>query len=244
MKAPRTDQLALLDVAALDSQINKLRREDSAHPLRTELAATVNQIASTGREIAQHEATLAAANTEVEEAGAATAKVSAVIHDKEAKLTSGAGMDSRQLLALQKEIDDARVRLAAAEERDFAALEAVDAAEAALAGARARLEVLNTQMVEQRSQLEADVEVITRDVEDLLTKRAALVAPLDGELVALYERSRSRGGFGVIAMYPNGTTSGGIEISPIEAASIKGGDPENVHISDDYDAIVVLANYA
>lgn len=242
MKAPRTDQLALLDLAILDSKIGKLRREDHNHPLRAELTAIVNQIAATGREIAVAEEKLTQANTEVEQAGAATEKLSAVIHEKEDKLAAGSGMDSRQLLALQKEIGDARARLEQAEERDFAALEAAEACERELEAARVHLNMLNTQMLETRSTLEAEIEGLERDVADLVATRERLVEPLDHDLVALYDRSRARGGFGVIGMFPNGMTTGGLQISPVEAASIKGGDPDDVHISDDYDAIIVLTN--
>ncbi|MGV9182329.1 zinc ribbon domain-containing protein [Arcanobacterium canis] len=242
MKAPRIDQLALLDLAALDSKIGQLRRENHHHPLRTELATVVNQIAATGREIAAAEEKVAQANMEVEQADAATEKLTTVIRDKESKLAAGVGMDSRQLLALQKEIDDARARLEQAEERDFAALEAAESCERELDGARAHLNALNTQMLETRSTLEAEIEILARDIEDLVATRERLIEPLDRDLVALYDRSRARGGFGVIGMSPNGTTTGGLQISPVEAASIRGGDPDDVHISDDYDAIIVLTN--
>lgn len=102
--APRADQLQLLDVAQLDAQIKRLRKDDESHPLRAEIGKLMNLVAAKSREIAQTEQDLATAEKNLRAASAKTADLADVIAEKEQRLQAGVGMDSRQLLTLQSEI--------------------------------------------------------------------------------------------------------------------------------------------
>ncbi|SDU81464.1 zinc ribbon domain-containing protein [Arcanobacterium phocae] len=237
--APRADQLSLLDVVTLDSQLTRLRREDSQHPLRSEISELMNMIAAVGREILDVEHNTIQIQQALEEASARSEELRVVVVDKESRLNAGIGMDSRQLLTLQSEIDTNRQQLAQREETEFDYLQQLEDAENTRADALGRREFLNKSLVEKRSQLEEEVVLIQRDITDLELRRDSIYRPLANELKQAYERAQHSGGLTVIALRPDGTTSGGVALSPIEIAQIRQAEPDQFHISEDYDCIII-----
>lgn len=240
--APRADQLALLKVADYDSAIARLRRDDVRHPLREEVGELMNLIAAQSRDITATEDEIAVAEAELEVASKKTADLASTVTEKEARLNAGTGMDSRQLLTLQSEIETQRQILDGLTEEEFTVLERLESAQEKLATLTEGKRVLNESMVVKRSELEDAITEITADISILQSERDAIYGPLDANLKDEYDRAVKRGGLTVIKLFPNGTTSGGVELSPIEINQIKNGDPERIHISEDYGAIVVLTD--
>lgn len=238
--APRADQLQLLDVAQLDAQIKRLRKDDESHPLRAEIGKLMNLVAAKSREIAQTEQDLATAEKNLRAASAKTADLADVIAEKEQRLQAGVGMDSRQLLTLQSEIVTQREKLAELTDAEFAALEENENLSVQLTELGTQRDVLNDQIVAGRSELEEASAQIQEEIAQRQNERTALYAPLAAALRQEYERAQATGGLAVIAVHPNGETSGGVQLSPIEVAAIKNADPDQINISDDYDCIVVL----
>lgn len=239
-RAPRSDQLQLLDVAQLDAQLARLKVEAERHPLRAEVGEQMNLVAAKARELMEAKETLRATQAELEEAERRTRELAGIVTEKQGRLNAGTGMDSRQLLALQSEIDANQAFLDEANDAEFVALERVEAAQSAIADIEAEQAVLNERIVTGRAELEDAIAVIERDTADVRRERDALYEPLAGELKDAYERAQRSGGLTVIALHRNGETSAGVQISPIEANQIKNADPEEIHISEDYQCIVVL----
>ena len=95
MATAPADQLKLLEVAELDSQIARLERDNVKHPLREKLAAIMNAIAARGREKELAEKAVSASEEVLSQAEVTCAGFQAQISDKEAKLNSGEGLTSR-----------------------------------------------------------------------------------------------------------------------------------------------------
>lgn len=237
--APREDQLVLLDVAELDRAIKRLRAEDAKHPLRAEIAELMNLIAAKGREITQTRDDLARAREELEKTSVESQKIVADIEPRQERLDSGVGVGPRELLSLQSEVDKLREMLDSVTEREFIELETVEGLEGDIATLESEREVLTGKLVDRRAELEADVENLTAQIEEITGERDALYRPLHEDLQSAYERALGRGGLTVIKMYPDGSTSGGVAFSPIEVAQIKNAEPDKIHISEDYGCIVV-----
>ncbi len=237
--APREDQLQLLKVAELDATLARLRRDDAKHPLRAEVGELMNLVAGKARELASARERLEENQAALDSASSKSSELATVIGDKEARLNAGTGMDSRELLTLQSEINTQRTMLDEASEAEFAALEAVENSEAEIERLESEQRLLNEKIVSGRAELEDAVEVIQREISDIERERTGMYDPLADELKRVYERARDRGGLAVLAMYPNGSTSGGIEFSPIEVAQIRNADPDEIYLSEDYGCIVV-----
>ncbi|QRV02837.1 hypothetical protein JTE88_03700 [Arcanobacterium phocisimile] len=238
-QASRADQLALLDVVELDSLIARLNRDNIRHPLREEVGQIMNLIAAVGREIVEVEEALVARQSALEKASELSDRARAVVVEKENRLNAGTGMDSRQLLTLQSEVETNRAQLDEHESHEYEILENIETLEAQLNDARERQTNLNAQLVDKRATLEADVDDIERQRNDVQIRRDSIYGPLAQPLKRAYEHAVANGGLTVIALHSNGTTSGGVELSPIEVSQIRQADPDTFHISDDYGCIVI-----
>lgn len=237
--APAKEQLKLLDVAELDKTISKLDRKNEKHPLRQELGTLINASAARARDKQAAQERAQAAREKLEAAERASAALRGQIEDKEAKLNSGVGLTSRDLLVLQDEIAGLRGMLDEASEAEFAALDGVEEAEAAVDALSAEIERIKDKVLRGRSELEDDVASILAEREKVQAERDELFAPLSPSLKDAYERSRRSGGYAVIGMQPDGRTGAGISFSPVEVARIKALPEDEVYLSEDYDCIVV-----
>ncbi|QOR46417.1 zinc ribbon domain-containing protein [Trueperella pecoris] len=239
-RAPRQDQLQLLQVADIDAHLARLKIHNERHPLRAEVGAQMNLVAAKARELTEAKKTLSEAEKTLEAASARTKELATVIAAKHKRLNEGVGMDSRELLTLQSEIVTNQARLDQANDAEFLALEAVEEAQESIAAIEAEQRLINERIVAGRAELEEEIERLEREAEDLRRERNTLYSPLADELKNAYERAQHTGGLTVIALHHNGQTSGGVQLSPIEVNQIKNADPEQIHISDDYQCIVVL----
>lgn len=147
---------------------------------------------------------------------------------------------ARELMEAKETLRATQAELEEASDAEYHLLERVEVAEAEIANIEAQQAVLNEKIVTGRAELEEAIEAIERDAADVRRQRDALYEPLADELKAAYERAQRSGGLTVIALHRNGETSAGVQISPIEANQIKNADPEEIHISEDYQCIVVL----
>ena len=238
-QAPAQDQRELLKVADLDQQIARLDRDNAKHPLRNELGVLMNAAAARGRDLDEAQNELEAAQSELVSREAASAKIQEEIADKDVKLNAGTGLTSRDLLVLQEEIAGLRERLNAAQDAEFAGLEAVELAEEKISETRASIAALKDTILSGRAKLEDEVTEILAKKEELQAKRDAIAELLSSDLMRVYTRARERGGYCVIAMRSNGTTDQGMAISPVEVAQIKALPDDEIYVSEDYDCIIV-----
>ena len=239
-QAPRADQLKMIEVARLDAQIAKLQRSDVKHPLRSELGELMNLIAAKAREIQGNKEALAQVGAELDRLAGESEAAGAAIREKQARLRAGTGMDSRMLLALQSEIATQQQRFEEIADLEYAALEQQEALEAEGESLAAERAALNDQMLRRRVELENAVTDIQGDIAAVRKQREELYAPLAQPLKQAYEKARSRGGLAIIGVHPNGSSTGGVQVSPIEVNQLKKADPNTIWLSEDYDCIVVL----
>ncbi|MDD7465239.1 MAG: hypothetical protein PUK59_03235 [Actinomycetaceae bacterium] len=238
--APRVDQLQLLAVARLDADIARLRRDDVRHPLRESTAELMNLVAAQVRTIDGNAQQREKIHSELAALSEQTEALVSVIQEKKKLFQAGTGMDSRGLLTLQSEIEGQQAKLADLSEREFALLEQAEDLDARSVQLAEQLATLKEKLVSEQVQLENAVTDIHKDIECLTAQREDLYAPLADALKKEYERAAAGGGYAVIGVHPNGASTGGIELSPIELSRIKNADPEMIWISDEYECIVVL----
>ncbi|MFP7696031.1 zinc ribbon domain-containing protein [Trueperella sp. LYQ143] len=240
VRAPRADQLQLLTIVEEDREINHLTSRIEKHPLRAELGQTMNEIARSARNIQSAQEELAAAQSDLAAASEHTARRAQTLAKKNSQLDAGIGMDSRELLALQAEIATNQALLDEANEAEFTAWERVEQIEAEIAQMQQEMARFQDVLLRGRSRLEDEVAQLTDELDDIRSKRDRHLAELDPALQEAYAQAVARGGLAVIAVHPNGDTSGGIQLSPIEMEKIKSADPEEIYFSEDYECIVIL----
>ncbi|MCI6574795.1 MAG: hypothetical protein PT944_02820 [Actinomycetaceae bacterium] len=238
--APRDEQLQLLAVAQLDADIARLRRDDVRHPLRASSAELMNRVGAQMNAIDGNAQQLKSTDSELAALSEQTDALVNVIREKKQLLQAGTGMDSRGLLALQADIDAQHAKLDALSEREFELLERADSLGKRAVQLAHQLAELKEKLLAEQVNLENAVTDIRTHMENLAAQRESLYAPLADQLKREYERAADGGGYVVIGVHPNGVSTGGIELSPIELHRMKNADPETIWLSDEYDCIVVL----
>lgn len=129
--------------------------------------------------------------------------------------------------------------LTVASDAEFAGLEGVEAAQDKVASLGVAIGLLKDDMLAKRSELEDAVAQIQAEQQTLRAQRDVLCDPLAEDLKRIYQHSRESGGYAVLALHPNGTTSGGIHLSPVEVSQIRALPEDEIYLSEDYDAIIV-----
>ncbi|WP_124054953.1 zinc ribbon domain-containing protein [Arcanobacterium ihumii] len=240
VKAPREQQLKLIEVAQLDAQLARLNSKVNHHPMREELhnldVKQEEALASREDFKTRHDGV----NAQNDELDRQVHEVLEKIHSKETKLNAGVGMDSRELLALQSEIDTARKHLHDLEDAQLNLLDDADQLESRIGICSDEIEQLQRMRAEVQQRFTAELATLNNEITKVSADRDGLFKPLDEALQRAYEGARSRGGLSVIGLHHNGESTGGVALSPIEVAAVKAGAEDEIYISEDYDCVVVL----
>jgi uncharacterized protein len=235
--APPEVQARLLDLAALDAELGRV----AAHRRRLEqddaMAKAVAERSAARREVADRRGALEDARREL---GRLEGDVGLV----EQRLTRDRGRlaatsSPRDAQGLESEITSLLHRRSVLEDDELEVMGRVEDGEAALAEAEAAL-----------ADTEARIAALQLDRTDALAglaeqearaseQRAALVAELPADLVALYDRQRARYGVGAAPL--RGAVSGGsgMALTGADLAQVRGAPPDAVVLDPDSGCILI-----
>lgn len=230
----------LLEVQALDTQVDQLTRRRSTLPERAELAALDARATLVS---AEQETT----GTRAHELGRTQKRLEdevASLEDKatgtDRQLYSGTVTAPRELQALQDEAASVRRRIGSLEDQLLVVMEdlepvAVEVEQLAVAGA-----AVEEQISVLRAAV-ADAEVaIGAELADVVGARAALVADVPPALVSQYERIRKRtGGVGIARLDGHRCTGCHLELPNREVDELRRVPAEQVVLHEECGRILV-----
>ncbi len=236
--APIAQQRRLIELQDLDTRISRLAYERTHLPVLASIEKTVAQLKANRREAVLARAALEDAKSAATLTEDEVARVVARAATLRERLHSGAAA-ARDLSALQGEIDQLGRRQGQLEERQLGAMEALEQAQATVAGLDAAEQQIREQGRGFTATRDKEVARIGAESEKLSQRRADLAAALDPALLAEYDAVRQRtGGLGAVALYGH-RVEGAVEISPQEMARIKAAPQDEVVHAEDNDVIVV-----
>jgi len=234
------DLEVLLEVQQHDTHIDQLEHRRRALAERAELAGVEAEISALEKVLADVEASLTAAHAEQGRHEGDLAATEARIAEVDKRLYGGTVSASRDLQAMSAEVDSLKRRRSLLEDDVLAAMDAVeplqrerDELERRRAELDARAGSLRAAIAEAEVAIEAEL-AAERD------HRAAVAAPLPAELVATYERLRSRlAGVGA-ARLEHGTCTGcHLSLPSGELERIRHEPPDAVVLCDQCGRILV-----
>jgi predicted nucleic acid-binding Zn-ribbon protein len=114
----------------------------------------------------------------------------AKIAPQETKLYEGTIKNPKELAGLQADIDQLKRHLSAVEDRDLAALAAVEAADTELRTASAELEAMQAAWGEEQGDLRSRMARLTAEITEYDEERNDRLEPIDAELLSRYEHIR------------------------------------------------------
>lgn len=212
----------LLGVQEVDLAIHQLRHRRSTLPeiaaLEANASATVE--ATAARAVTEEAHRDLVRNQHVLEDEIATVRRRADEH--EATYYSGSVTNPRELVALQEDIDSLHRRQRTLEDQDLELMEAIEPLATELEVHDARLAAL----ADERTQLDAALTAAAADIDaelaDAESRRAALAADVDPEVLADYDRLRAQQGGIAIARLEGGACGGcHLQLSAVEVDRIR-----------------------
>ena len=147
--------------------------------------------------------------------------------------------EPKELSELEDEIQSLQRRIEMLENSEIEALEVRDDLRAARDAVVAERDTFHQSRDEKAAELNAIIAEAHARLDALARQRAALVAELPAEFVALYERQRERYGVGASFLQRGITSASGVQLSPSQLDEVRLADPDAVLMCPDSNAILI-----
>lgn len=230
----------LLAVQAHDTEVDRLRHRRRTLPERAALAAVEQQLAdlaATRAEVAAKRDEVAARQTDFERDLSAT---ETRITTLERRLYSGEVSATRDLLAMTAEVESLRGRVSSLEDQVLAAMDECEPLDAELDRLEGERQALDARKRDLRAAI-AEAEVaIDGEIADEGGRRSGLAGGLPADLMATYERLRSRlDGVGAARLEHGSCTGCHLTLPAVELDRLRKLDPDAVVYCDQCGRILV-----
>lgn len=195
MKVDASRQRVMLEVADVDAELSRLKRERTSLPEDTEIAELSTKIDGARDDAVRAEIAAEDIDREYRRVDSEVTGMSQR-EDKDSALLAAGGLPSKQLSELEHEVAGLRRRRSALEDDLLALMERQEATTAEQQRAGATV----TQLTEQRSEVEARREAALVKIDERLAdarqRRETAVADAPAELLSIYDRQRESGKVG------------------------------------------------
>ncbi len=237
LKAPPETQALLLDLQALDTKLAQLDHRAKSLP---ELAV----LADLGAQAEAHRLTLVVQEGLAENVQLEMGRVESDVALVESRITRDserlqASSSVKDVAALEQELSALRKRLDDLEEIELTVMEKLEEQQAAVASTRDQLASVRAQIAEVESSRDAALATIGSERSTAADHRRVLQTQLPNELLALYEKQRSRYGTGASLLRGGVSLGSGVKLLEDELQKIRAAAPDDVLICPSSDAILV-----
>jgi uncharacterized protein len=222
LKAQPADQLRLLDVQALDSELDRIRHRAGNLPeaqrlqqLQTDVRVLSGRITAAEVRVGDLRLEQRKADSDVE-----------LVRERAAKdqqlLDSGSIGDPKQLTSLQSEISSLARRQSELEDVELEVMERLEEAESDLANLLVQRDDLTAQVSEAESARDAALGDLSAAQATARAERQQLIDQIDAELVTFYEKLRADfSGVGAAALARGRCEGCRIELTPVDIGRIR-----------------------
>lgn len=226
--APVADQHRLLSVQEFDTKADQAKHRRASHPALATLAELAARASALDEEILGMSTEVSDLRREVTKAEDDVQSVRSRAERDRARLDAGQG-SPKDLQALVSEVELLTRRQSDLEDIELEAMERLEAAEAALAAARAEATAIGASRTAAEAERDAAWGEIDAELALLATGRSAAVAGLDAALVALYEKLReSHGGIGAAPLARGACQGCHMNLNPSDLAVMEAAPAEQV----------------
>ena len=238
-KAPAPDQRTLLEVQEADLQLTQARHRRNTLPVIAQIEELTTRAADMDEERVARGTEVSDLRREVAKAEDDVQSVRARAQRDEARLASGEGATSKDLQALQSELEVLAHRQSALEDIEIEAMERLETAEKAQADAAAQHEQITAQIAELTDERDHAQTRIDSEIANLELARAEAVEGVDAGLLAMYEKQRAQHGVGAAAL--TGSTCGGchMDLNPVDLKRMKSAPADEVVRCEECGCILV-----
>ena len=227
MKAEVVQQRSLLELAELDAQLSRIDHRAKNLPAEQQVAEAQSAHRDANDRLAAVQIALEDLDEQV---GKFESEIDAVRQreDRDRSMLTAGTVDAKQLTELQHELETLERRQSSLEDSLLEVMERREQLQSRQSDELAQIDELQNKLTEaNRARDEAHSE-IDQQRHQSVSRRAGLIAELNADLVALYERQRSRGGAGAGLLQGRRCGACRIEIDRGELARISAAADDDV----------------
>lgn len=237
MKAPIAEQLALLDLQAADTRLDQL-----AHTVKTLPQSLA--LAELAKDVARSRALSASIRGELEDTKVEIGRVESdvevvaarIARDRERLAISSSPKD---IQGLEHELASLLKRQSDLEDIELTVMERQEEIDARFQAASARLDELLVTEKELVADRDDKLEQINAEIALVTERRNRIASSISAELVALYDKQRSRYGIGA-ALLTRGVSGGShVRLHESDLAVIRAAAPDDVVLDPDSSCILI-----
>ncbi|GAA5229196.1 zinc ribbon domain-containing protein [Arthrobacter cryoconiti] len=240
-KAAPAEQLRLLDIAVMDGKLRaldvqaKALKEDPRLPdlnegvktAKGDLVVLETEVGDLARKLAKSEA-------DVEQVAARIAK-------DDAQLNSGTGL-SKDLMALQNEIESLTKRRGDLEDVELEAMEALEDATARRDAQNALVMAMQSVLDEVVGEIRGKLGALRMERDATAGERSELGATFDPALLAIYDRTLLKYGVGAARLFHGTSEGSGMQLSAGDLAQIQAAAADDIVFCPDSGAILLRSD--
>ncbi|HEV7950652.1 MAG TPA: hypothetical protein VGP24_12880 [Glaciihabitans sp.] len=237
LKASPADQALLLELQSFDTrlaQINHRAKSLPQHAVLQKLAGDKTTLSAT---LAEQRGTLEDSQIELTRIESDVQLVEARIKRDADRLQVTSSVKDVQ--ALEQELASLRKRQSDLEEIELTVMERVEELAAIAGNTAQKLGSLQDSVAEVEKERDEVLATIITERDNALANRAALVERIPAELVALYEKTRARYGWGASHLRGGVSSANGVRLNENDMVAIRMAAPDDVLMCPDSNAILV-----
>ncbi|MCL2784594.1 MAG: nucleic acid-binding protein [Propionibacteriaceae bacterium] len=191
MKADPTDLMRLYDVQTLDTAIDKIKHKALALPIHAQIAALLTRRTQIGDEVIAAKTALSDATSLAQRSEADVVPVRERLVRNQKRVDEGL-MDPKALPAALEEIQHLKQRISDLEDTALETMEAMESAQATFDDITAQAGGLEAELHKLVEQRDTEVSHLAGESKELSKERAQTAQPIAADLMALYEKIRTR----------------------------------------------------
>lgn len=237
-KASPAEQMRLLDLQALDSRMKQLDSRARAARENPELAALAAKAAAARTALGAAATESADIERELTRAEADVASVTTRLERDRKHLDSGSG-GSKELTALQSEIESLSRRRSDLEDTELEIMERLETAKGTEAERRAEAGAAESELAELEARRDSELAEIEAERAETQRQRTELAGRFAPDLLAVYERTLARNGIGAARLFHGTSEGSGMQLSPGDLAEIRKAADDAVVFCPDSGCILV-----
>ncbi|MDH4353430.1 MAG: C4-type zinc ribbon domain-containing protein [Actinomycetota bacterium] len=229
MNASPAEQMRLLDLQALDAQLDRLAHRRATLPEIAELQRIGGEQAATRDDVVVAETEAGDIRREQDKFEGDIAQVRQRIVRDQQRMDAGAVSSAKELESLQHEIDSLHRRQTALEDSEIEVMERLEVVENRLASLVARSEQLAAASKETEERRDAALAEIDVEVRAVQADREGLAPTLPADLLALYDKLRAQfGGVGAAALRQKRCDGCRLELNATDIGRVRAAEEDEV----------------
>lgn len=237
LKASPEIQAHLLELQASDTRIQQLDHRARSLPEIAQLADLAARADALRQQHLAERGAVEDARLELSRVEADVTVVAARIDRDTQRIESSSS--AKDVAGLEHELASLRKRRDDLEEIQLGVMERLEALEAVADATAAGLAELNDAVAAAESERDAALGALTNERAAAVGNRATVAATIPDELIALYERQRSRYGLGASHLRGGVSSASGVRLNENDMAAIRAAAPDDVVLCPDSQAILV-----